>query len=354
MGFLILAQSYNYFYLDHIMLDIQDTPRLRQYLLDRQLIARDESVTVSALSGGVSNKTLLVSRPKNRAFVIKQALSRLRVKKLWECDPARLQIEALALQWMSQHITSCKAPEYIFFDAQNHILVMEAITSPFANLKTQLLSGQPDKSIILKAAVVLAEIHNEGIHGREYGFENKSFFKTLRIEPYYLNTTSEIPSTNSFYKNLIDQTLDINHTLTHGDFSPKNMLIKDRDIILLDYEVMHFGDPAFDIGFFLTHLLSKANFLPSHRDSFIDASSFFWENYLSKVPYFQENENELRAVNHTLGCLLARIAGRSPLEYLDDHARQRQREVSLKMIIKKPGKIFELINEIERLLNSSS
>ena len=33
---------------------------------------------------------------------------------------------------------------------------------------------------------------------------------------------------------------------------------------------------------------------------------------------------EPRAVRHTLGCLLARVAGRSPLEYLDEPQRARQ------------------------------
>ena len=41
--------------------------------------------------------------------------------------------------------------------------------------------------------------------------------------------------------------------LVHGDYSPKNALLQVGKLIILDFEVMHFGDPAFDLGFALTH-----------------------------------------------------------------------------------------------------
>ena len=54
---------------------------------------------------------------------------------------------------------------------------------------------------------------------------------------------------------------------------------------------------------------------------------------------------EPRAVRHTLACLLARIAGRSPLEYLDNTARLRQREAVLAIISNPPTNILDLINQ---------
>jgi 5-methylthioribose kinase len=44
----------------------------------------------------------------------------------------------------------------------------------------------------------------------------------------------------------------------HGDFSPKNLLIYGNSLMLIDFEVGHYGDPAFDLGFFLSHLTLKA------------------------------------------------------------------------------------------------
>jgi hypothetical protein len=42
------------------------------------------------------------------------------------------------------------------------------------------------------------------------------------------------------------------------------------------------------------------------------------------------------AGRHTLGCLLARVAGRSPLEYLDAEQRRRQQNVVVAMMQQAP------------------
>jgi 5-methylthioribose kinase len=52
---------------------------------------------------------------------------------------------------------------------------------------------------------------------------------------------------------------------------------------------------------------------------------------------------EQRAVRHTLGCLLGRVAGRSPLEYLDESERARQREAVLALLSYPPGSVAGLV-----------
>jgi hypothetical protein len=54
---------------------------------------------------------------------------------------------------------------------------------------------------------------------------------------------------------------------------------------------------------------------------------------------------EERAVRHTLGCLLARVDGRSPLEYLDEPARRRQRAAALASMQRPPRAMLDLIDE---------
>ena len=111
----------------------------------------------------------------------------------------------------------------------------------------------------------------------------------------------------------------------HGDYSPKNVLVHDGRLILLDHEVIHIGDPGFDLGFSMTHLLRKLHLLPSKRDDFADATCRYWDVYHNIVKNDQWAENlEQRAIRHTLGCMLARVRGRSPLEYLNDTKRDRQ------------------------------
>jgi aminoglycoside phosphotransferase (APT) family kinase protein len=130
----------------------------------------------------------------------------------------------------------------------------------------------------------------------------------------------------------------------HGDYSPKNILKYQEKLILLDHEVIHWGDPAFDVGFSMTHLLSKAHHLKEHRNAFAQAAEFYWEYYFTQSGNVEWKEHlEERAVRHTLACLLARVAGRSPLEYLDAQERKTQQNVVVKMMKNLPRQMSKLI-----------
>src|SRR4030095_8062757 len=95
-------------------------------------------------------------------------------------------------------------------------------------------------------------------------------------------------------------------TLVHGDYSPKNILVHRDRLVLLDHEVIHFGDPAFDLGFALTHLFSNAHHLPPQRAAFLQAVHGFWENYQQAAgESASQSDLEGRSVRHTLACLLA-------------------------------------------------
>src|SRR5690606_30332492 len=100
-------------------------------------------------------------------------------------------------------------------------------------------------------------------------------------------------------------------------------LVHGGHLVLLDFEVIHFGDPAFDVGFALTHYLSKAHHLPGHRKRFFDAARLFWRIYMDGVGEVAwRGDHEAACAAHTLGCMLARVRGRSPLEYLTADQRE--------------------------------
>ena len=115
-------------------------------------------------------------------------------------------------------------------------------------------------------------------------------------------------------------------------------------MILLDYEVVHFGDPAFDVGFALTHFLSKAHHLPKERAHLASAAELFWQEYREETTRMNWARTlEPRVVRHTLGCLLARVAGKSPLDYLAPEEVTRQRDIVLALLVKPPTSVPDLI-----------
>lgn len=175
-------------------------------------------------------------------------------------------------------------------------------------------------------------------------FGDRSFFETLRVEPYYSYSATQVPEAAGFIDALIEATRERTLTLVHGDYSPKNVLIYNGRIVLLDYEVIHWGDPAFDVGFSMTHFLSKAHALPVHRAAFAAAARVYWASYREQIQGLEfAADIERYAVRHTLACLLARAAGRSPLEYLDAGQRAHQQAVVVGLMRGVPATVDELV-----------
>lgn len=320
---------------------------LTEYLRTTERIGPSESPQIEVLAGGVSNKTVLVRRSSGEAWVLKQALPKLRVQVDWFAPPERIQREAAGLRWLQTLAPEGSVPPLIFEDFDHYLLAMAEVPQPYDNWKQLLLGGHLQGSHIDQFATLLATIHREAFYREDEirpDFE-PSFFEPLRLEPYYAYTASQVSEAATFYEELIEQTRSRRLTLTHGDYSPKNVLVYQDRLILLDHEVMHWGDPCFDLGFSMTHLLSKAHHLPHKRATYASAAEVYFDTYLREV----EEEDwaadlEQIAVRHTLGCLLARVAGRSPLEYLDDRQRAIQTDAVVAIIEDPPDDVATIIN----------
>jgi 5-methylthioribose kinase len=328
-------------------LDIEDSAALRAWLQGTGRIPPAREFSIRNLAGGVSNRTVLVEFSDGGGWVLKQALAKLRVAVDWFSDPARIEREALGMKWLAKLAPANSITELIFEDAQQHVLAMQAVPQPHENLKTLFLSGRADLTFGEQFGTLLGEIHRRGYEARgelSRLFDDRSYFESLRLEPYYEYAAQQTPEAAAFMRALIIETRGRRLSLVHGDYSPKNILVYQGKLVLLDHEVIHFGDPAFDLGFSLAHLLSKAHHLPERRDAFAALSQTYWTSYLAALgntPW--TNEIEARAVRQTLGCLLARVRGRSPLEYLSEAERQRQCGAVLRLIERTPPAMSQLI-----------
>jgi hypothetical protein len=57
-------------------------------------------------------------------------------------------------------------------------------------------------------------------------------------------------------------------------------------------------------------------------------------------------------VTNTIACLLARTSGRSPLEYLSNDERRRQKEAALHLIRHRPDTLPALVEEFGRKIEA--
>ncbi|MBK8028385.1 MAG: phosphotransferase [Chloroflexi bacterium] len=332
-------------------MDIEQPDQLFAYLRELGRITADSQPTMRVLEGGVSNKTVWLDLPDGRAWVIKQCLPKLRVAVDWFTKPERIHHEALALTILPRMTPAGTIPLIIFEDEPNYILAMEAVPQPHENWKKLLLTGRVDLRHVDQFGRLLGTIHRlsgqhlDDIRRDAPEFFNREFYETLRLEAYYLYTGKQVPEVAAFIQRVVEDTRAVQRTLVHGDFSPKNILVYQDRLILLDHEVIHVGEPAFDVGFSLTHLLSKAHHLPEHRATFAEAARLYWRTYvetLGPVDWLEGYED--RCVEHTLACLLARVAGRSPLEYMNAAERAHQRAIVVDLIGNRPASMPGLID----------
>ena len=324
-------------------LDIEQSDALIAWLRANGHIGPDETPGITVLGGGVSNRTVLVERSSGEAWVMKQALAKLRVKVDWFSPPERVHREALGLRWLARLAPPGTTTPLVFEDFPGHLLAMEAVPQPHLNWKTMLLAGDLEMDHVAQFAALLGTVQREAWLQRdavEPDFADRGYFESLRLEPYFAYTATQVPEAAGFLSALIDDIRARPITLVHGDYSPKNVLVHDDRLVLLDHEVIHWGDPAFDLGFGMTHLLSKAHHLPRRRSAFAESAAVHWAVYRETVgglPWMEDLEP--RAVRATLGCLLGRVAGRSPLEYLDEDERARQRSAVVRLMADPPQSV---------------
>lgn len=333
----------------------------RDYLIERGLLSVDEPATVEPLSGGVSNVVLLVRPTKSGRdpFVLKQAREQLRTPLPWFCPVERMLREIDVLRACAQLVeplrieagsdggggaVGVRTPSILAEDRPNFAVAMTAAPVPHATWKEHLLAGRIDVDFADACGRLLGTIHARSWNDPEIArqFADRRFFDDLRIDPYYRQIARVHADLEPAVGRLIESLASHPRCLVHGDFSPKNLLVWDRQLMLIDFEVGHFGDPAFDLGFFLSHLVLKSFFYVPSTDlglRMLECTRRFWRRYratLSEVVDESEQESlERRAIGNFAGCLLARVDGKSRVDYLPDP--QPVRRLGRSLLFDPPG-----------------
>lgn len=278
------------------------------HLIQSGLAAHDARLT--PLPGGVSSDISLVESSQG-TLVVKAALAKLRVKDDWFADLSRNRVEQDFFDYAAPVIPA-HVPRIL--GRGDGWFAMEYL-GEMPNWKTKLLVGEFDLETARLAGDVLGRLHaaswlDESAQER---FATLPNFHALRIEPYLLTTASRVPEAAEILRAEAARLAETKLALVHGDYSPKNLLVGPQRLMVLDAECAWFGDPAFDTAFMLTHLHLKALLHPQA----IQLVPAFWSAYTQACGH----DLEQRTVKLLLCLLLARVHGKSPVEYLTDAQR---------------------------------
>lgn len=316
------------------MVDISREDELRRYLKECGILTDLNDGRIHYFGGGVSGVTAMAKLSDGRELIIKQACAKLNVEANWECDPKRIRIEHEALTVYRNIVPDC-VPTPISFDDSNYVMIREAVPESWRMWKTDLLEGKLDYVVAEKAAAALAKVHNEtaGCAAVEEQFGDRKIFYDLRVEPYVEYVSNRYPEIREKGMKLAHKLMSEQIALIHGDYSPKNILVHDDQICILDMEVATYGHPCFDLAFFTNHFLLKAVYRKQLADEYLKMLKCILDTYFKQQNYLDSSVLERDTVQTLAFLFLARVDGKSPVEYLKEKTDQEiVRMAALKMI----------------------
>ncbi len=306
-----------------------------KYLTDKKVISTSDKAEVEVLTGGVSNVVLAITTA-NQKLVLKQALAELAVTEKWLADPRRAIVEADAIKLFNQ-LSPDQVPKLIFLDPERFILVLERVPVGSTVWKSDLLAGVINPDVGASLGKTLATWHNYGevTASAKIKFMEDKLFEQLRIDPFYRFVAAKNPQIEVAIRKLINELEGDKTTIVHGDFSPKNIMVSMHDqIYILDFEVTHVGNPVFDLAFLIAHLLCKF-FRTEDR---LQAKLLSTTANIFTTEYARLRSISPSVAKHTALIALARVEGKSPVNYLDQ-VQQKKLQSFTKAVLADSSKL---------------
>jgi aminoglycoside phosphotransferase (APT) family kinase protein len=323
-------------------------PEMHAFL--RELGLAESIIAARPLTGGVSSDIWLIETPHQR-LCIKRALSALRVAADWQAPVERSTYEYAWMQRM--HTILPDAVPSLHGRSANGAMFAMAYLDPadYPLWKEVLLRGDVDPHFAGRVGEALATIHSATAKDASIAadFASDHIFHAIRLEPYLLATAGRHSDIAPQLRSLAERTAATKRALVHGDVSPKNILIGPSGPVFLDAECAWHGDPAFDVAFCLNHLLLKCVPLPPQADALLDAFAEFTATYLSLIDWENPSEMERRCATLLPALTLARIDGKSPVEYIvADSDKSLVRAIARALIIKPRSRLAEVADSWRR------
>ncbi len=295
-------------------------PKIAESLLAAGLADDPASLRFIPLTGGVSSDIWQVIGG-HRPMCVKRARSQLAVAATWEVPVERNHFEAEFLRVVGTEVPGF-APELLAEDEALGLIVLPFFDPAEWTLwKPHLLAGQVDVAVARHVGAHLGRLARATRGRRDLAqrFDTTRLFHELRLDPYFLECARRHPDLAPELTELATSTASRREALVHGDVSPKNVLVNgDSASVILDAECAWYGDPAFDLAFALNHLLLKSVHRPDAAGILRSAIEALLEGRANADTPERAEAVQSRATHLLPGLLLARIDGKSPVEYITD------------------------------------
>lgn len=329
--------------------------RCQNLIVDLGLGQAGDVQNVTALTGGVASDIASVV-VDGAQYCVKFALPKLKVAADWRA-PVHRNAAEYAWLTVAADLSPESAVKLYGRSETAHGFVMEFIAGDAVYLwKNAMLDGRPLRGEAQAVGDMLGRIHAASAQAGfdRSAFQNRDDFRALRIEPYLTFTAHAHPDLANILNAMADGLYENANVLVHGDVSPKNILIRDGAPILLDAECATMGDASFDPAFCLNHLILKAIHVPTLRTDLLAAVGAFWDAYGAHISWEDTAALEERVARLLPALMLARVDGKSPVEYLDEVECKSIRNLAVSVLKNPISQISELVEIVKTELKEVS
>ena len=326
------------------------------YLRDSGRVPEGAGVRVRELAGGVSNVVLRVDVEGRPPFVLKQCRERLRTRIEWISRLDRIWTERAAMDLLDAILPAGTVPAVLFDDRENYLYAMECAPDDAEVWKARLMAGAADPALARRAGEVLGTIHAAAAGHPALGglLADTSLFDQLRVDPYYRQVARAHPDLAPRLDALVASMADPPRpTFVHADFSPKNLLVHAGGLDTHRLRDRPCRRPGLRPR--LLPVAPPAQRLPSLGMGGAGALPRPDPGVLVGLPRLLLGggpRHRPRSIRHAAGCVLARIDGKSPVDYRDQLDPDAVRRFARGVMIDEPDDWAALLVLAEREMPS--
>lgn len=334
---------------DESSIDLRRT--CESLLLQLDLLEPGQRFSLEPLTGGVSSDIVLITTD-DKKLCVKFARAKLKVDADWYAPVHRNAAEYAWLRVAADAAPGSAVKVYGHSTELNGFAMEYLSGGDVYVWKSRLLSQEPDRGEAKAVGTLLGQIHAASVAPGfdQSPFQNSADFHALRIEPYLLYTATQHEDISPQLKKMANELENNPKVLIHGDVSPKNILFRSTGPVLLDAECATIGDACFDVSFCLNHLILKAVHLPATRETLLNDVLDFWDSYEPLIHWEHSPALQSRISRLLPMLMLARIDGKSPVEYLNTSEQSIVRHLSRQFVITPPDKLPEFVEKIKAYL----
>jgi len=301
------------------------------WLVERGLASSDQAAAaqIAPLTGGVSAAVFAVRGP-TISLVVKQALAELRVSDVWRARIERTDTEVAALR-LCEELTPGAVPRVLEHDRENHIAAIELLPDTSRNWQTEIAQGRVHADAAAWAGRTLGRWHRltTGDETIAAAFADFESFVEQRLDPFHATVERRLPELAPLVAPFRLELTEHRVCFVDGDFAMKNIHVDPAGAAgpwAFDFEVAHYGNPLFDLGFFLSFVTLSAIRWPALESELGRLRAGFLDAYRTEAPYA---DDPVAVAGHTACLILARTDGTSPAAFLDEASREQARKTAI-------------------------